>query len=322
MRCLALPNVKIATAIDLFLHHCSFERNLSLHTLKAYRLDLGRLNRFLGLCDPRIRDIQEITTEALLQYLASITSLKPRSRRRKVASIKSFFRYLREETLVENDPAIKLRSCIKIDDDLPKTLSFDEISSVFKWLYKTKNCLSKPGDTRKRSLLIRDIAILEILFSTGMRVAELSCLKTTDVEIDRGVFRVTGKGRRHRLLPLYDGPVKECLIEYLKEFPEVLEGKTGYLFLNSRGARLSEQSIRTIVKSRTGSANGTQVTPHIFRHSIATQLLERGTDLRFIQHFLGHSSIVTTTLYARVTEDAQRKVLQSTHPRQFVDHLA
>lgn len=164
----------------------------------------------------------------------------------------------------------------------------------------------------------RDIAVLEILFSTGVRVAELCNLKREDIDISRGVVRVIGKGKKERLIPICNSETLDALHDYFQIFKQEIL-KKGYFFLNRLNNRLSEQSVRCIVRkhSETLQIDG-RITPHMFRHSIATLLLENGVDIRYIQTFLGHSSITTTQIYVHVNEKAQRKILSAKHPRRFL----
>jgi integrase/recombinase XerD len=164
---------------------------------------------------------------------------------------------------------------------------------------------------------MRDAAVLELLFSTGMRVSEVSYLRCDHLHLGDGIVHVIGKGSKERILPLCSAEVKRALQDYDQHCSAYKKDRT-YFFLNRRGERLSEQSIRYMVKRQAAELALGKVTPHTFRHSIATLLLEQGTDLRYIQRFLGHSSIATTSIYAQVNEAIHQRILKSKHPRRLI----
>jgi integrase/recombinase XerD len=159
------------------------------------------------------------------------------------------------------------------------------------------------------------------MFSTGMRVSEVSNLLVTTVDLDRGAVLVRGKGNKERLIPICDVEVHSALAAYLAIQSAEREADDAFFFTNRFGRRLSEQSIRMALKRHAKAAGLEKITPHVFRHTVATMLLEQGVDLRFIQRFLGHSSIVTTTIYAHVNDKSQRDVLSHRHPRRLLGPL-
>jgi integrase/recombinase XerD len=300
-----------------FLKHCEFERNFSKHTVKAYRLDLAQFSRFtLGQsgCD----DLTVVNRSLLRDYARNLHHYKPRSQRRKLAAVKSFFGFLEREAVIEPNPTRHLRLDVRLGRLLPRTMSVATLQSFFQQLYRGRNAPSKHN--QPCTLGIRDVALFELLFSSGMRVSEISNLRVAMIDLERGTVLISGKGNKERLIPICDSEVKSALAAYAATHPSPPETNP-YFFTNRFGRRLSEQSIRIALKRHAKAAGLEKLTPHVFRHTVATLLLEQGVDLRFIQTFLGHSSIVTTTIYAHVTEKSQREVLNHHNPRRFLGTL-
>jgi len=307
----------LKAAIDAFLKYCQFERNFSDHTLKAYRLDLDYFGRFiLRLC---LTDkIADITRPHLREYIHSLHSYKPRTQRRKVAALKSLFGFLESEGIVEPNPTRNLRLNIRLGRPLPRTIGLSTLQILFRQVYVKRNGHS--GRTRSYNLAIRDVALFELMFSSGMRVSEISNLRVEAVDLERSAILVRGKGNKERLIPICDSEVHSALVAYLG-IQAIERNPSDFFFTNRFGRRLSEQSIRMALKRHTKAAGIETITPHVLRHTVATMLLEQGVDLRFIQTFLGHSSIVTTTIYAHVTDKSQREILSHRHPRRLLGAL-
>lgn len=296
-----------------FVKYCATERKFSRHTVKAYRLDLQGLVAFVESSTPRLVDIAQLTPEVLRDYIRSRSHTKPRTIRRKIACIKSFLRFLHAEGRITNDLAAEWRSGVKMGRTLPRTISRPAVESMFLTVYRS------PVSRKRRELIrhARDRALMEILFCGGLRVSEVSDLLITSIDLGDDAIRVNGKGSRERLIPIVSGQLRVALRKWIevrqRHWPD-----RPYLFVNRCGRRLSDQSIRVIIK-RTAIASGVgRVTPHMFRHTIATQLLEQGVDLRHIQRLLGHSSITTTTIYAQVSDRSHREALQLRHPRRLL----
>jgi integrase/recombinase XerD len=298
-------------AIDDYLRHCAQERHFSRHTLKAYRLDLNGFAAFVvgtgGPFSP-----SEITRETLREFTRSFTFAKPRTVRRKAACIKSFFRYLFAERRIPSNPAQDWQSGVKLGRTLPRTIPLTAVRGIFSAVYDEPESLKRSAATRK----LRDRALIETLFCTGLRVSEVSDLKTNSIDLDEEFILVNGKGARERIVPIVSPELRRVLRRW-HERRQKLHSESTYLFTNRVGRRLSDQSIRTIVR-QAGLAASVKVTPHMFRHTLATQLLEQGVDLRHIQRLLGHSSITTTTIYAQVSDRSQRECLLLRHPRRLI----
>ncbi|MDO8544499.1 MAG: tyrosine-type recombinase/integrase [Opitutaceae bacterium] len=299
-----------------FLQHCAEERKYSWHTVKAYRLDLSGFGAFLKQTCPAPAP-HELTCDRLRDYARSRVHAKPRTIRRNVACVKSFLRFLHAEGRIGNDLAVEWRSGVKLGRPLPRTISHSAVQSMFVTVYRA------PVSRKRRELirLARDRALIEILFCGGLRVSEVSDLLLTSVDLGDDVIRVNGKGSRERIVPIVSTQLRQALRRWIeirqKHHPEL-----PLLFNNRTGRRLSDQSIRTIIKQTALTSGAGKVTPHMFRHTLATQLLEQGVDLRHIQRLLGHSSITTTTIYAQVSDRSQRESLLSRHPRRLITAAA
>jgi integrase/recombinase XerD len=300
--------------IKVFLKHCEFERNFSGHTVKAYRLDLAQFTRFTAK-EWQPSDAAQVNRSHIREYSRSLHHYKPRTQRRKLAAIKSLFGFLEREGVVEANPARNLRLDIRLGRILPRTVSLPTLQAFFRELYANRN--ARVRQARCSNLAIRDIALFELMFSSGMRVSEISNLRVGTVDLDRRAILVRGKGNKERLIPICDIDVLAALSAYVS-LPRTPREADTFFFTNRFGRRLSEQSIRMALKRHAKAANLDKITPHVFRHTVATMLLEQGVDLRFIQTFLGHSSIVTTTIYAHVNDKSQREALTHRHPRRLL----
>ncbi|OGP55151.1 MAG: hypothetical protein A2Y65_11150 [Deltaproteobacteria bacterium RBG_13_52_11] len=295
------------TSIDQFIDYLTLERGASPNTCRAYRKDLELFAAFLrekGL-PIDVAKIDYLTIRLYLGHLYQGKWIKRTSVVRKLATLRTFFRYLKREGIVEKNPA-KMVATPKGGKDLPHALTVDE---VFRFLDAPD--VSGP-------LGCRDRAILEFLYSSGLRVGELTALNLHDLDLAGGMVRVMGKGRKERLVPIGSKAI-EALRSYLARRGELMEqGKSApqYLFLNRRGGRLTPRSVgRMITKYRLQRGIVRETTPHTFRHSFATHLLDAGADLRGIQELLGHASLSTTQQYTHVSSAKLMEVYDRTHPR-------
>jgi integrase/recombinase XerD len=288
--------------LGLYLDYLAVERGLSPNTIAAYRSDLNRLRKFLG---PK-RKLERATKEDLLKILNQmrIEGRAPRSVARWTVAVKGFFAYMLEEGLLTRDPAAHLESP-RIWRALPKVLSFAEVEAL----------LAAPSRDEPRGL--RDAAMMEVLYATGLRVSELLRLRLGDLHLDAGYLRCWGKGSKERVVPL-GSEADATLQAYLANArPELLGKKrTDYLFVNQRGGAISRQGFWKIIK-RYGMQAGirTPLSPHVVRHSFATHLLENGADLRAVQIMLGHADISTTQIYTHVNRERLRRLYEDFHPR-------
>lgn len=299
-----------------FLDYCKFEKGLSEKTLKAYLIDLRQFHDFLGRAKFKksIRKLDKGTARKFVHSLAE--KYETRSVKRKIATVKAFYNFLEYDEQIQLNPFRNLRLRLNPPRSLPKLIPPKYIQKLLKELYLRKKRFRK----RERSLasyrcLVRDISVIELLFATGIRVTELSFLRLQDLDLENGSVKVKGKGNRDRVVPICHSDSLDVLREY-----ETIRARQAnsceFFFLNRLGQRYSEQSIRFMLAKYGDEMNmGGQLKPHMFRHTLATLLLENGVDTRFIQTILGHSSILTTQIYVSVTASHQRRVLMRKHPR-------
>ena len=307
----------IQESIKEFIFHCQYEKNLSDKTLKAYNIDLKQFIEFKDINKLFINDIDKYILKQYIQNLFD-KSLKEKTIKRKLATLKAFFNYLEFDEQIIVNPFRKIKVSIKEPKRLPKTLSMREIKKLLTYVYKAKETIDK--DIYSYKAIVRDILILELLFATGMRVSEVSNLNITDIDQRTNTIRIIGKGDKERTLHICEIEIKTLLKEYIKLFHKDI--KESYLFINRLGQKVSEQSIRFMVKKYQKLVGiEKHITPHMFRHSFATMLLEEGVDIRYIQHILGHSSISTTQIYTQVNMKHQKKIFSTKHPRRNLQFL-
>ena len=235
---------------------------------------------------------------------------KPKSVKRKIASLKAFFHYLEIEELLEINPFHKIQIKYKEPFILPKTIPISNIQSVLEFAYKQYNKSETPY---KKKVSLRNILILEMLFATGMRISELCSLKTEMIDLNEYIIKLWGKGSKERLIQICNTNVRRLIDKYTITLKSE---DNPYFFVNRLNNRLSEQSVRNMINDYAKKAKITQhITPHMFRHSFATLLLEEDVDIRYIQQMLGHSSITTTQIYTHISIAKQKAILEIKHPR-------
>lgn len=290
--------ISLDDAIDRWLDHLKVERNLSPHTLDSYARDLRQLATFLvarGVGDPRRVGGQHLTAFLLERSRAGAGA---RSRARALSSIRGLFRFLRVERHIDADPTALLDSP-RVARKLPVVLSVDEVDRL----------LAAPDRASARGL--RDAAMLETMYATGLRVSELVRLRPEDVDLEAGYLRAFGKGRKQRLVPL--GQIAQDL---LREYLPVRPARAGALFPSRLGRSMTRQSFWKIVGAYARAAGITKpISPHKLRHSFATHLLERGADLRAVQAMLGHADVSTTQIYTHVSRARLLELYKRHHPR-------
>ena len=305
--------MKLQEAIKVFESHCIYEKNLSIKTIKAYKIDLNQFLKYKNSEDISLEMFDKLYLKDYIKYLFE-KELKAKSVKRKVGTLKTLFNFLEFEELIELSPFKKMKLSIKLPKRLPITLDIKELRRFFKYMYDYKQSLSKQ-DTYTYKSIVRDIAVMELLFATGIRVSELSNLLKKNINIKKGVINIIGKGDKERIIQICDINVKNALSDYYSLFKKNIL-RNEYFFINKRSNTLSEQSIRFMIKKYSEKANlKKHITPHVFRHSFATALLEENIDIRYIQKILGHSSVVTTQIYTKVNSKQQKKILATKHPR-------
>jgi len=297
------------SATGWFLGHCADHRKLSHHTLKAYQQDLSHFRTFAPDLPGDI-PISSIDRNLVQRWLARMNVAKPRTVRRRLATLKSMFSSLERCGNLKNNPLAGFRSEVKVGSIIPRTVARATVKLL---LQSPRKEVAQEPAKRKRS--IRETALIEILFSTGMRVSEVVATNIGDVDMERLVISVRGKGNREREIPIVCDAFQEALSQYLAERRLNDVKPDDPVFINRRGGRMSDQSVRAVLRRHATRIGARRITPHMLRHTLATLLLEDGVDLRHIQRLLGHSSITTTIIYVHVSERSQRKALASRHPR-------
>lgn len=297
------------THIKHFSHYLKIERSLSANSVEAYVHDVALLRRFMEMTHPSVAPVN-VTAKQLQDFLQYINELGmgAHSQARILSGLKGFYKYLFFEELIENDPTALIEGP-RLGRKLPDTLNYPEIEKLL-----TAIDQSKPEGGRNR-------AMLEVLYSSGLRVSELVNLKLNNIHSDIGFLRITGKGNKERLVP-----VGRDALKYLQLYIEEIRGKSplkpvqkgfeSFVFLNRYGRQLTRVMVFTIIKNlavETGLKK--TIGPHTFRHSFATHLIEGGADLRAVQEMLGHESITTTEIYTHLDRDYLRQVIQEFHPR-------
>ncbi len=288
--------------IHEFLAHLAVERNLSPRTVEAYHRDLSQFNAWLV---GQSLQLDGVERAALRNYLGARRDggLSPRSAARALSTLRGFFRFLVRTEVLSADPTANLRSP-SLWQTVPYALSSDEIDAL----------LAAPDTST--TLGLRDLAMLETLYATGLRVSELVGLTRDRVRLDPGFVRVIGKGRKERLVPLGRSAISS-IDDYLEHARSKLNHRRlPQLFLNHRGGPLTRQGFWKILRGHAANAGiSSQVSPHIIRHSFATHLVENGADLRSVQMMLGHASLTTTEIYTHVARERMRRLYDEKHPR-------
>lgn len=291
-----------------YLEYCKYQKKLNFKTLKAYTIDLNQFSEFM------INTKGELNRYGLTNYITTLhKEYKPKSVKRKIASLKAFFSYLVYEEIIEENPFTKIKVKFQEPFLLPKTIPINIIQLL---LSSTYQLLRREGNSEyQHKTVLRDIAVLELLFATGIRVSELCSLTDEDVDLSEGNVKIYGKGSKERIVQIGNPSVLAALKNYKSAFESIVFN-ADYFFFNRLKNRLSEQSVRMMINKYVGIAGvKNHITPHMFRHSFATLLLEEDVDIRYIQKLLGHSSIVTTQIYTHVASSKQRNILTLKHPR-------
>lgn len=290
--------------LDLFLNHLRVERGLSANTIDGYGRDLGRYLTYLS--EEKEIGPDRAGRTIIMSYMLQLgrSGLSARSRSRALSAIKSFYRFLLGEGLIRENPAADVESP-RSAGRLPQVLTSDEVEAL----------LAAPNVTQAGGL--RDRAMLELIYASGLRVSELVKLELANVHLEAGFLKTMGKGSKERLTPFGDEAL-DWIKKYLRQGrSKLLKKRTSpYLFLNRRGSSLSRQYFwRKVGEYALQAGIGKKISPHTLRHSFATHLLARGADLRSVQLMLGHSDISTTEIYTHVTRERLKKIHQEHHPR-------
>ena len=296
-------NSPLLPTIKLYVRYLRLERNLSPNTIEAYRNDLAHLEAFMMRNDLKL---ENVTLEQLHTFAASLHEygITPRSQARVLSGVRSFFRFLELDGVVESDPT-ELLEWPSLPEHLPVVLTLEEIDRI-----EDSIDLSKAEGARNR-------AIIEVLFSCGLRVSELVNMKLSDLYLEDRMLLVRGKGNKERLVPVSNKAIADLKRWFFdRNLMKIKPGEDDYVFLNRRGAHLTRTMILIMVKRQAEEAGIKKtISPHTFRHSFATALLQGGADLRSIQAMLGHEKIDTTLVYTHISNEQLRKAILEHHPR-------
>ncbi|MCD8194529.1 MAG: tyrosine-type recombinase/integrase [Tannerellaceae bacterium] len=308
--------MEVEDAIGGFLFHCRYEKNLNVKTVGAYQTDLLQFAEFLREA-MEVVDLMGLDRAYLKGYLQSLEGLKPKTVKRKIATLKAMFNFREYENDDFISPFRKMKVRFKQPYVLPTVMNMQEVRKMMLVVYRQKERIGRKEGYRFRSV-VRDIAVIELLFATGIRVSELCNLRPEEVDLRNGRVKVFGKGSKERVIQICQAEILVALKEYFRLFSEQIRSR-GYFFINRLGQRLSTQSVRLMIRQYARLAGISKpVTPHTFRHTFATLLLEEDVDIKYIQSLLGHSSISTTQIYTHVNAGKQKRILATKHPRRKI----
>lgn len=317
--------MKIATACEEFLTHCRVGKNLSEHSLRAYRIDL---NEFTGFCtkDTNIGDCDRHLLRNYLTHLFDKKKLKETSIKRRMACLKAMFHWLESEELLVCNPFHKFKAPIKLPKRLPRSLAAHELRTLLT-APLTALGIQSPADLeniaadgigRRQFNHATCLLALEVLFYTGMRIGELTQITLQDVDLQDSIIKITGKGNRERRVFINDAELTKLMEGYIK-LRANYKPLTDHLLVTPVGKPASPQFLRKLIAGiAKQSSLARHVTPHMLRHSTATHLLEAGVDIRHVQKLLGHNSISTTEIYTQVSDKSLKEVICKGHPMRRV----
>lgn len=295
-------NVRIKVAD--YLDYCRSRKELDEKTLKAYRIDLRQYFVFCDCDEPCKKEIEAYIVDLHQRY-------KQKTVKRKLASIKAFYNYLETEEIIDTTPFRKIRTEFKEAVTLPRIIPRSEIEQLLNYMYS----IEQEVGHHYYPYWLRDMATVETFFAIGARVYEISNIKLDCMDLAAGTIRIEGKGDKERYVQIGDESVLQLLRKYYQKNSEAI-CKSGYFFVNNRGKRFTEQSMRAMIRRYAQRAGiSRRITPHMFRHSLATYLIEEGVDISCVQEIFGHSSIKTTRIYVHVAAGKQAEILRCKHPR-------
>lgn len=296
--------MRLEDKLAAYLEYCEYRKELDRKTLKAYRIDLRQYFEYICVDEPDKEKIEEYVTHLHKSY-------KQKTVKRKIASIKAFYNYLEETEIIAESPFRKIKVKFKETVTLPRIIPREEIEKLLNHMYQ---CLNE-NDKASRKFMLRDVAVIEVFFATGARVYEISNIRDDSINLNTGLIRLMGKGGKERYVQISNTSILEVLKKYYDENEQSIK-KSGFFFVNNRESRYTEQSIRLMLKKYTKQAGiERNITPHMFRHSFATYLIEEGVDVSCVQQILGHSSIKTTQIYIHIAAKKQAEILKELHPR-------
>ena len=321
---------EIKEFVPPFLEHCRYQRQLAEGSIRNYGIDLRHFLAFLSQSSSVVISWDQVSKKTLEDYLGVLSEqYKVKTIKRKMATLHSFFTYLEDQELIDENPFERFRLRMRDGYRQPRSLNVREMDQLLRraytddWAWPASCLLDRLRDSEHPVLHTltgeffwsRDVAILELLFAVGLRVAELCGIRFSDYDATERSIHIIGKGNRERYLYIENSQVLETLENYLF-LRRALSSESPYVFITKDRQQMSTQGVRNLVtKYAEKSGLDKRVTPHVFRHSFATLLLESGVDIKYIQDFLGHSTISTTQIYLHISDEQKRKVLAANHPR-------
>ncbi len=314
------------TFTSLSSHYLSYiknVKNLSPKSIEAYSVDL---NQFISFTEQySITELMEFTPEDMESYFEKeLSKFSPRSVKRKLASLKVFFKYVKRKNSDFVNPFHQLEFQVKVPKSLPRYMTKSEVKEYLQSIYdKLPELKDKHKFTKEQSFILRDVCIVEVLFCTGLRVSELVQIRPKDIDYQSGRIIIYGKGGKERVVFITNSDVLELLRIYAAHFKKHIEMQNA-IFVNNRLRKISTQTVRHLITKYDSNSENSGITPHTFRHTCASLLLQEGANLRLIQKLLGHASITTTELYTHIDNSSLKSDLQKYHPRnidvRFIDN--
>lgn len=301
-------NMSLSELLDMFIKHCMIEKHLDEKTIKAYKTDISQLIEIINNIP-----IIKLSKEDIRKYIQNISQYSYKTIKRKLASLRAMLNYYEYENENYSNPMRRMQIRMREPLRLPVVMTIEEVGRILANVRSTK---SQEGWV-SHFLHIRNIAIVELLFASGIRVSELCNLRTCDVDLSVGRIRIIGKRDKERLVDI----CQEATITALRDWTKIYNGANASapFFINRLRHQMSPQSVRALVRQlRINTGLGKHITPHTFRHTYATLLLEEDVDITYIQHLLGHSSISTTQIYTHVNLHKQREIILKKHPRRLI----
>ncbi len=312
----------------LFLEHCRVEKKLSVHTIHAYRFDIKSFFHYLSKMEhinthEEVRTIKKEQIKGYLAYQFDVNALKESTVKRHIACLKVFFNYLEEQEIIEINPFYRMKVSIRLPSQLPRNIPLKEIEQILNTLSQ-KIGISRQKDGYTLHYLkaspevfthFTTLLAVEMLFATGIRIGELVKIKFQDINLLEGEIQIAGKGNRERRVFLV-GDVQKALLRYYYHLRKSYAPLNKRLFVTARGSNINDQHLRLRIKEVAKEAGLTRrITPHMFRHSCATHLLESGMDIRFVQKLLGHQNIATTERYTHVCDASLKSAMIRSYNR-------
>ncbi len=309
----------ISDRIWEYLRYCKEQKHLSRNTIRAYRIDMQQFIDFLGERKLEKKGVTAINKEILKEFVGLIQErYAPKTCRRKIACVKAFFNHMEYEDVILVNPFRRIKVKLKEEKTLPKTMKRQEIALQLRYVYKL---ISKAKSGHQRFIALRLAAIYELLIGTGIRIGELCKLKTDDIDFDDRSIRILGKGGKERIVYL----TSNIIITALQQYAETAESngmKSEFFFKGRNQKHISEESARNYIEKIARKILGKRITPHMFRHTFATMLLESNVDIKYIQELLGHSSIKTTMIYLHLVNSSVRAAVEKANLRMQYDNCS